>query len=85
MAIYANIFKVDYAQISRAIQSFTATDEWGSDPSFIVMSLDTLKRLKLDNIHLNIGSLKTLDYSHEIMGVPIAINNTLELGEIRVV
>lgn len=85
MAIYANIFKVDYTQISRAIQSFTAADQWGRDPSFIVMSLETLERLKLDNIHLSVGLSKTLDYSHKIMGVPIAINDTLDFGEIGVV
>lgn len=83
--IRANIFKVDYTQISRAIQSFTATDECGNGPNFIIMSLDTLKRLEWDNIDLNVSPSKTLGYSHKIVGVPIAINDTLELGEIRVV
>ena len=52
------------------------------------MSLETLERLKWDNIHLSVSLInpsKTLDFSHTIMGIPIAINNTLELGEIRVV
>ncbi len=82
--ISANIFKVDYAQISSAIQSFTKTNQCGNGPNFIVMSLDTLKKARYDNLHLMVLS-KTLDFSYEIMGVPIAINNTLELGEIRVV
>ena len=79
-----NIFKIDYVQISNAIQSFTATDQCGKGPNFIVMSLETLKRIEYDSLHL-INISETLDFSHKIMGVPIAINNTLELGEIRVV
>ena len=78
--IRENIFKVDYTQISRAIQSFTAADECGNNPNFIIMSLDTLKMIHCDN-----SPSKTLDFSHTIMGIPIAINDTLELGEIRVV
>ena len=83
--ISANIFKVDYTQVSKAIQSFTAANPCGNNPNFIIMSLETLKRLEWDNIHLNVGPSKTLDFSHTIMGIPIAINNTLEIGEIRVV
>ena len=86
--ISANIFIIDYAQISKAIQSFTTTQQYGNGPNFIVMSLETLERLKWDNIYLSVSPInpsKTLDFSHEIMGVPIAINNSLKLGEIRVV
>lgn len=86
--ISTNIFKIDYAEISSAIQSFTAADQRGNGPNFIVMSLETLERLKWDNIHLSVSPInpsKTLDFSHTIMGVPIAINDALELGEIRVV
>ena len=83
--VSADIFKVDYTQVSKAIQSFTAADECRNGPNFIIMSLETLKRLEWDNIHLNVGPSKTPNYSHKIMGIPIAINNTLELGEIRVV
>ena len=79
-----NIFKVDYSQVSRAIQHFTITSQYGDKPNFIVMSLDTLKRIEWDNLHLTKPS-ETLDFSHEIMGIPIAINNTLGLGEIKVV
>lgn len=79
-----NIFKVDYSQVSRAIQYFTIRSPYGDKPNFIIMSLDTLKRIEWDNLHLTKSS-ETLDFSHEIMGVPIAINNTLGLGEIRVV
>ena len=83
--ISANIFKIDYAEISSAIQSFAHVDPCGNNPNFIVMSLDTLKRIQYDNLHLINLPSKTLDFSHTIMGVPIAINNTLEIGEIRVV
>ena len=82
--ININIFKVDYAQISSAIQSFAAADQCGKGLNFIVMSLETLKRIEYDNLHL-INLPKTLDFSYKIMGIPIAIDNTLELGEIRIV
>ena len=78
--ISENIFKVNYTQISSAIQSFAATDQCGKGPNFIVMSLDTLQKVEHDNLY-STNSSEIL----EIMGVPIAINNTLELGEIRVV
>ncbi len=77
--ISTNIFKIDYSEISNAIQSFTHADPCGNNPNFIIMSLDTLR----DNLYL-INPSKTLDFSHMIMGIPIAINDTLELGEIRV-
>lgn len=82
--ISANIFKVNYTEISSAIQSFAAADQCGKGPNFVVMSLDTLKRVEWDNLH-SMKPSKTLDFSHEIMGIPIAINNTLGIGEIRVV
>ena len=81
--ISTNIFKIDYSEISNAIQSFTHADPCGNNPNFIIMSLDTLKRIQRDNLYL-INPSKTLDFSHMIMGIPIAINDTLELGEIRV-
>ena len=83
--ISANIFKIDYAEISSAIQY---AQQYGNGPNFIVMSSETLERLKWDNIYLSVNPVnpsKTLDFSHTIMGVPIAINDTLKLGEIRVV
>ena len=88
--VNAYIFKVDHRKIQHAIQSAVALSKWGDNPEFIVMSADTQTILRKENAESYccfLGDIEELkiDYCAEYMGIPIAINNSLELGEIKII
>ena len=88
--VNAYIFKVDHKKIQHAIQSAVALSRWGDNPEFIIMSADTqtiLKKEIAESCCCFLGDIEELkiDYCAEYMGIPIAINNSLELGEIKII
>ena len=89
--VHTNILKIDHDGIQHAILSAVASSRRGDNPEFIVMSADTqtiMKKEIADSYSCFLEDTATgldIDYSAEYMGIPIAINNSLGLGEIKIV
>lgn len=89
--VHINVIKIDHDRIQHAIRSAVALSRWGDNPEFIVMSANTqtiLKKEIADSCPCFLGNAAAgldIDYSAEYMGIPIAINNSLGLGEIKIV
>lgn len=79
--IRTSIFKIDYHQISRAIESFIYESRWGDSPDYIIMSKQTLTLIESKSIM----TTEATDGDSFFRGIPIAIDNTLKIGEVRVV
>lgn len=90
--VHINVIKIDHDRIQHAIRSAVASSRWwGDNPEFIVMSANTQALLKKEiagSCPCFLGDTAAgldIDYSAEYMGIPIAINNSLGLGEVKIV
>lgn len=79
------ILKTHYGQISAAIESFTRQSRWHEAPNFIVMSNQTLLQLKKDTLWNGKEVLIESQTTDMLMGIPIALNDSIPFGEISVV
>lgn len=77
-----NLFKIDYEAITREKAIWDANHR-GMRPFFIV-SEKTLKIIEADNLQMNFLLVKSEDIVRQIMGMDVAVCNSLGLGEFKV-
>lgn len=84
--ITTNIFSINYTELQKDINRFTQTSHWKGKPNYLIMSTDTLDKIKKDTpsplIDVFYFAAMTSD---ELYGIPIATNNSLGFGLIDIV
>lgn len=79
------VISIDLERINAALASFELQSRWGDGANYIVVSEDTLSLIKSTVLSSASCVIGTHSLTHSYRGVPILLDDSLDLGQVRIV
>lgn len=83
--IKVNVIQIDHSEIRRGISTYQYRKNSNEKPKYIIMSSETRELIVRSAYSINKEEVANPNNFLVYLGIPIAIDNELEKGEVRII